>query len=533
MIGGYLKSTSCIALVAAAGVVAGGVSAQAADLGGNCCADLEERVAELEATTVRKGNRRVSLQVYGQVSEAIIWWNDGAEKNVYVQENNNIKNIVGFQGNAKITSDWSAGYKLELQIRAYRSSVANQLELGPTNNVAIPVYNTQSVSLRHSYWFLRSNTWGTVTVGRDVESVVGTSAISLVNPDGFSGASGPGFINGGFFVRRAGQAGTLGLSRLTWQNLAYVRNGDGPSPFDYAQTKGLVKYTSPFFLGQTKTSGFLFSTDYGGQADWSVALRYVEDFGTFRFAAGVGYSNWRGMDRTMCSTGSSTAAGFNGSALDLPGNTGPAGSAIGSSVSCNSIQASASLLHVPTGLFISGGGAQMQDGNIQGHVALSSTVGGLNITAPQRQGVDGNNSFWWVMGGWEARLVPLGRTIFWGQYMQYDTGFGIASSGGSVLTGTGAVVANSSSNVAQTVRADDAINSLGVTAFIAGSQTRIWGGGITQNIDAAAMSLYLGFWNYQLDATLMNRDAAATNQRARANQIDDMNVVYTGATIRF
>ena len=30
----------------------------AADLGGSCCTDLEERIAELEATTVRKGNRR-------------------------------------------------------------------------------------------------------------------------------------------------------------------------------------------------------------------------------------------------------------------------------------------------------------------------------------------------------------------------------------------------------------------------------------------------------------------------------------------
>jgi hypothetical protein len=33
----------------------------AADLGGNCCADLEERIAELESTTARKGNRKVSL----------------------------------------------------------------------------------------------------------------------------------------------------------------------------------------------------------------------------------------------------------------------------------------------------------------------------------------------------------------------------------------------------------------------------------------------------------------------------------------
>ena len=31
-----------------------GIAAFAADLGGDCCADLEERVAELEATTVDK-----------------------------------------------------------------------------------------------------------------------------------------------------------------------------------------------------------------------------------------------------------------------------------------------------------------------------------------------------------------------------------------------------------------------------------------------------------------------------------------------
>ncbi|WP_334148124.1 hypothetical protein [Hyphomicrobium sp.] len=40
----------------------------AADLGGDCCADLEERIAELEATTARKGNRKVSLEVYGHVN---------------------------------------------------------------------------------------------------------------------------------------------------------------------------------------------------------------------------------------------------------------------------------------------------------------------------------------------------------------------------------------------------------------------------------------------------------------------------------
>ena len=74
-----MKKYSLSAL-AAAGLLAGGLSvtsASAADLGGNCCADLEERIAELEATTARKGNRKVSLTVSGWVAEQVMWWDDG------------------------------------------------------------------------------------------------------------------------------------------------------------------------------------------------------------------------------------------------------------------------------------------------------------------------------------------------------------------------------------------------------------------------------------------------------------------------
>ena len=60
MNGALLNATSRIAILAAAGLTLSFSSASAADLGGNCCADLEERVAELEATTARKGNRKMS-----------------------------------------------------------------------------------------------------------------------------------------------------------------------------------------------------------------------------------------------------------------------------------------------------------------------------------------------------------------------------------------------------------------------------------------------------------------------------------------
>jgi hypothetical protein len=70
MFGGLTKTFSRIAIAAALGLTLGGFAfkatpAQAADLGGDCCADLEERVAEHEATTARKGNKKVSVTLLG------------------------------------------------------------------------------------------------------------------------------------------------------------------------------------------------------------------------------------------------------------------------------------------------------------------------------------------------------------------------------------------------------------------------------------------------------------------------------------
>ena len=74
MIGGLRGTASRLAIGAGFCVMGVVIFAQkparAADLGGDCCADLEERVAELEATTVRKGNNKVTVQIYGKVNEA-------------------------------------------------------------------------------------------------------------------------------------------------------------------------------------------------------------------------------------------------------------------------------------------------------------------------------------------------------------------------------------------------------------------------------------------------------------------------------
>ena len=49
-----------------------------------CCADLEQRVAELDVLTARKGNRAVSVEISGSVNNAILSWDDGVEHKAYV-----------------------------------------------------------------------------------------------------------------------------------------------------------------------------------------------------------------------------------------------------------------------------------------------------------------------------------------------------------------------------------------------------------------------------------------------------------------
>ena len=120
-------------------------SATAADLGGDCCADLEERVAELEANGA-KDNKKVSVTLYGQVNRAALFLDDGAEKNAYVVDNNYKSSRFGVKGSAKTgLGDWLAGYRLEVEPTEANSAKLNQFDDNNTNDSAGPL------NVRHSY----------------------------------------------------------------------------------------------------------------------------------------------------------------------------------------------------------------------------------------------------------------------------------------------------------------------------------------------------------------------------------------------
>lgn len=111
------KLLAGLAVAAAFGTVfaiVGLAPAKAADLGGNCCADLEERVAELEATTARKGDRKMSLTVFGQINESLLWVDAPGNTKTTITGNGNSQTRFGFKGEAKIGTGMTAGYLLEI-----------------------------------------------------------------------------------------------------------------------------------------------------------------------------------------------------------------------------------------------------------------------------------------------------------------------------------------------------------------------------------------------------------------------------------
>lgn len=262
--------------------------AMAADLGGDCCADLEERVAELEATTVRKGNRKVSLQISGHVNMAVMYWDDGLEENTYVIDNSHSASRIRFKGNAKISSDWSAGYYIELQI--------NGGAAGASVNANNDDGGSSSPSTRQSNLYIKSQTFGTVHLG-----LVSTHMDDLTHNGHFLA----GFHQADWHYGR-GFALVNGATRTTSTISSMVHS------FDSENRKDIIRYDSPTL------AGFMVGASWGEDDYWEVALKYSGTVGDLKVKAKVAHAN----------------------DTDATGNDD------------DHFKASANVMHMPTGLFV-------------------------------------------------------------------------------------------------------------------------------------------------------------------------------------
>jgi hypothetical protein len=266
-------------------------NADAADLSGSCCADLEERIAELEATTARKGTKKVSLSVYGQLSEGLLFWDADDNNDVAVQSNGTEPSYVGFSGQAKIDANWKAGFVIEIGTGGYEYGVGLGLD-------------THEIYTRTAALYLDGPV-GKVTLGQYAQATDAIAEITTANT--------------------AVAARMLSLRPLTGPEI-----GEVADLFD--GTRGnLVRYDTPIM------GGFWVSASWASGADdadvWDVALRYAGEFAGFRLAAGVGYRD----------------------GLIIPG-TG----ILGMTDEVNVLSGSASVMHVASGIFVSGAAGQLE-----------------------------------------------------------------------------------------------------------------------------------------------------------------------------
>ncbi|MEM8975995.1 MAG: hypothetical protein AAGD43_28350 [Pseudomonadota bacterium] len=275
MIGGLQKTVSRFAIVAAAGAMST-TGAMAADLGGNCCADLEERVAELEATTARKGNRRVSLTVSGHVNEGVMFWDDGVNSDAYITTNVQSRTRFRFRGSATITSDWSAGFLIEIGMTRPGSSLNVDAD-NDTNTIG------DGMDVRHQVLYLKSKTYGTLHVGHTSDATDGITQICLGCRMGNYASTAMDDIANSFALRTAAGAD----SNTTVGD--YFESAEGTR-------QAVVKWTSP------TVAGFVLSTNWADQAvgndGFGIALRYAGEFGAFRVGAGIGYEDQANRETT-------------------------------------------------------------------------------------------------------------------------------------------------------------------------------------------------------------------------------------------
>lgn len=256
---GLVQLTGAAALMAA---MAGPAAVQAADLGGACCADLEERIAELEATTARKGNRKVSLTVGGHVNRAVLFWDDGTESNAYVVGNKNDQTNVFFVGEAEFAPGWKAGYDITIRFRDNLSDDVNQVR----DNGETPLFQ-----MWQSHWYIENDKLGKVSVGL-ASRATDTAPETDLSETGVASYAGVQDVAGGFRLRS--KAGAF-LSEAAWGDLYSHLNGD---------TANVVRYDSP------EIAGFVASATWGEDDIWDVALRYAGEAGGFSVEGVIAYT---------------------------------------------------------------------------------------------------------------------------------------------------------------------------------------------------------------------------------------------------
>lgn len=418
--------------------------------------DIEARVAELEETAAHKGNEKVSLEVSGWINRMVMAWDDGAKKDVYVVDNVSSRSRINFEGAAKIARGWSAGYFLSIGLDDQASNDVDQLVSS----------GEDQIELRHSAWWLRSSLLGRATLGL---TSTATDNIILKDVGGIMpGAQNIALIGGSILMRRAdyyeqGYGGLVNSGAYTTTLNDMVIGGSVDT-----LRRNIIRYDALRFKG------------LWGNIDLSAAWG-EDDFFDAAFEHGINYNDWKFR--------------FGAGYLHDTDENGRANS----SRDRREYKGSASLLHIPTGLF---GTAAFVRRTFHGTDPSSQAVFGENIVElldperPNRPPAD----YLYTAFGLRRAYWSIGNTSIYGEYSQvWDSVKGLREA-----------------------------DLQGVTE----SRTMMLGAAICQDIDAAAMDVYAGFRLYSFDVQGVEIRSGNPTDIGPA-PLTDLMIGYAGTRIKF
>ena len=511
MFGGLTKTSSRIAIAAALGLTFGGYAmstpAAAADLGGDCCADLEERVAELEATTVRKGNKKVSVTISGWVVKTVNWWDDDVRSDTWIGDKDaDLTSRFAITGSATIAPGWSGGYNITITVPGNFIDSANGTG-GNVYGIASNQFGQDSgllsgINTLYSYMYIKSDTygainWGYLSPASDNPAVLADISGTVIESNGvlFEGPS--------FLLAPSGGAGA-GFTRysgLAFGSFAACNSGIGPIGVDcFGAPQSGVRYDSPTFGGFRIEAGYSNYLDnlltakgavlqtpaglgvYATTPEaWDAAVFYNGEWGNFKTSAAYSFTH------INAAVGSAAPTADN----DIH-------------------QFGMTVMHVPSGLGVYG---MYQNDSTDGNF--------VNAVTGATQGTPDSDN-WYIKPFIKRTWNPLGSTVLYGEYAQYNNQYGALAAANvcgvaGPLTGTAPVCG--------------AANAVG-GVFITGSEFERWGLGAVQEIDSAAMHIFARWQHQEVDVDFIGLNAANV-QNSVSQGFNDMDIFQVGGIIFF
>ena len=215
--------------------------------------------------------------------------------------------------------------------------------------------------------------WVARRIGRANSATAGVTTIDLGGAGVIANAS-LGYVQRSFNVIVDGV-----ILGDTWNTLM------GGSPISGASLSrgNFAVYSSP------TVGGFNVQAAWGENDVWDAALRYAGEFSGIRVAAGVGYIH--------------NSNGLTEITADIPSVNAP---------QPNQWKGSASILHVPSGLYLTG--AYLRQDNDKDDGALG--------------GSRRDTTLWYAQAGISKNYFGLGNTVLYGEYARIDDGINSSSS---------------------------------------------------------------------------------------------------------